>query len=217
MTFTNRFRQSAKPLNDAILQHPFNRELASGKLTRDRFAYYLQQDELYLRDYARALALAAAKAPNSQDAAELLSYAHEGILTEQQLHDHYFNKFNISPSREQQPACFSYCRFLLSVCALDPYEMCLASLLPCFWIYQDVAMAVSQSTVAGNPYQEWIAVYTDPSYQQQVERMIEMTETAAASASEGSRMRMSKLFHQSTRLELHFYDAAYHLEKWPLS
>jgi thiaminase (transcriptional activator TenA) len=217
MTFANRFHHSAQPLIDAILQHPFNLELASGKLARDRFAYYLQQDELYLHDYARALALAAAKAPNGHDAAELLSYAHEGVLTEQQLHDHYFKKFTIAPAQEQQPACFTYCCFLLSVCALDPYEMCLAALLPCFWIYQDVAMLVSQAASEGNPYQEWIDVYTDPSYQQQDERIIAMTETAAASASASSRVKMGNLFLQSTRLELHFYDAAYRLEKWPLS
>lgn len=215
MPHTDTFRQAVVPIIDAILRHPFNRELASGTLERSRFAYYLQQDELYLRDYARALALTAAKAPNAAATNDLLAYAREGILAEQELHDHFFKKFNIAPADEQQPACFAYCRFLLSACAIEPYEMCLATLLPCFWIYRDVGLAVARSTVADNPYQAWIDLYTHPSYNQEVERMIELTEAAAVVASENVRTQMGRLFHDSTRLEWRFWDAAYHLEEWP--
>jgi thiaminase (transcriptional activator TenA) len=215
MTITNSFRQSAEPIIEAILRHPFNRELASGKLTHNRFVYYLQQDELYLRDYARALALAAAKAPDAAAANDLLTFAREGIWVEQELHHHFFKKFNVVPADEQQPACFTYCRFLLSTCAIEPCELGLAALLPCFWIYRDVGLAVAQASSVGNPYQAWIDVYTDASFEKEVERMIELTEAAAAHAPENVRTQMSRLFHDSTRLEWHFWDAAYHLEEWP--
>ena len=56
MTFTQELWQSTRHLYDAILAHPFNTELAAGTLNSDRFTYYVQQDELYIKVYARALA-----------------------------------------------------------------------------------------------------------------------------------------------------------------
>ena len=47
-----------------ILAHPFVAGLTDGSLPRDAFAYYVVQDAHYLSDYARALALVGAKAPD---------------------------------------------------------------------------------------------------------------------------------------------------------
>ncbi|NLG69157.1 MAG: thiaminase II, partial [Firmicutes bacterium] len=51
---------------EAILAHPFIQGLTDGTLPEEAFRFYVIQDALYLRDYARALALAAAKAPQEQ-------------------------------------------------------------------------------------------------------------------------------------------------------
>ena len=39
--------------------------LTDGTLPRDCFAFYVVQDALYLRDYAKTLAVVAAKAPDT--------------------------------------------------------------------------------------------------------------------------------------------------------
>ena len=46
----------------AILAHPFLTGLADGTLPRESFRHYIVQDAHYLRGYARALAVCAAKA-----------------------------------------------------------------------------------------------------------------------------------------------------------
>ena len=51
------------PIYEAILRHPFVAGLTDGSLPRDRFRFYAVQDALYLREFARALSLAAARAP----------------------------------------------------------------------------------------------------------------------------------------------------------
>jgi len=48
--------ESITDIYQAIIQHPFNEELAQGTLPREKFAFYMQQDALYLADFARALA-----------------------------------------------------------------------------------------------------------------------------------------------------------------
>src|SRR3954453_14885387 len=46
-----------------ILAHPFLTGLADGTLPRDAFGHYIVQDAHYLRGYARALAVCAARRP----------------------------------------------------------------------------------------------------------------------------------------------------------
>ena len=50
----------------AIHRLPFNTELAAGTLAPERFCFYILQDAIYLGEYARVLALAAAKAPDER-------------------------------------------------------------------------------------------------------------------------------------------------------
>src|SRR3954453_884922 len=52
-------------LYEAIRTMPFNAELAAGVLSEARFRHYITQDAHYLVGFGRALALAAAKAPNA--------------------------------------------------------------------------------------------------------------------------------------------------------
>src|SRR4051794_352811 len=60
--FTDAMWAEIRPIYDAILDLPFNRELAAGTLSRERFSFYVVQDAHYLGAFARALATAAAKA-----------------------------------------------------------------------------------------------------------------------------------------------------------
>lgn len=214
MRFSDTLWQSTEPIYKSILEHPFNTELAAGTLTPDKFAYYVQQDELYIKAYARALTLLAAKAPSSEMANELLSYSKDGILIEHMLHDHFFKTFHIEQTAEPQPACFSYSNFLLATTAVEPFDIGLAALLPCFWIYRQVGHFIAKTSVADNPYQLWIDTYTDIEYDKVVDRVIDMTNAVADKASDSIKAKMATVFVYSTRLEYNFWDAAYHLDTW---
>jgi thiaminase/transcriptional activator TenA len=65
MAFTKELWQSIEPIYAAILRHPFLRGLTDGSLPRESFKFYAVQDALYLREFARALSLAGAKAPRT--------------------------------------------------------------------------------------------------------------------------------------------------------
>jgi thiaminase/transcriptional activator TenA len=216
MTFTQELWQSTEHVYGKILAHPFNTELAAGTLSADRFTYYAQQDELYIKAYGRSLAQIAVKAPDSEVRNDLLSYAKEGVLIEQALHDHFFKEFGVTPAGKQEPTCFSYTHFLLSVTSLQPFEIGIAALLPCFWIYQRVGHHIAQTAVKDNPYQRWIDTYSDDAYDKVVDRMVAITDSVAEKASSSVKSGMSEAFLDSTRLEWMFWDAAYRLEKWPV-
>ena len=61
--FSDQAEQHTAKLQQAVLVHPFNEELSAGTLAPERFKFYLAQDARYLAGFARALAVAAARAP----------------------------------------------------------------------------------------------------------------------------------------------------------
>ena len=67
IAFLNSFMADQRQwaLYGAILAHPFLTGLADGTLPEESFAFYVIQDALYLRDYARALAAVASRAPTA--------------------------------------------------------------------------------------------------------------------------------------------------------
>src|SRR5713226_9798205 len=67
-------RADCEPVWAGLHAHPFLRELASGKLPLEKFRFFIEQDLLYLPDFARCMALGAAK---SQTAAELEFFTKE--------------------------------------------------------------------------------------------------------------------------------------------
>lgn len=66
MKFTESLWVSIADIYNKILKHSFIRELTDGSLDEKAFRFYLIQDALYLKEYARRLALLGAKAPQDQ-------------------------------------------------------------------------------------------------------------------------------------------------------
>ena len=67
---------------EAIRTLPFNAELAAGVLSEARFRHYITQDAHYLVGFGRALALAAAKAPNPDRIVQFAKGAEVAIVVE---------------------------------------------------------------------------------------------------------------------------------------
>jgi thiaminase (transcriptional activator TenA) len=64
--FSERIWKSTMPLRHMIHSIPFNFELTAGTLSRKRFYFYMVQDPIYLAEYLRILALAAARSPDME-------------------------------------------------------------------------------------------------------------------------------------------------------
>jgi thiaminase/transcriptional activator TenA len=218
--FSEHAWQRTTPLRAAIHALPFNTELAAGTLSRERFQGYIIQDALYLGDYARALALAGARGP---DAATLRSFgasALEAIAVEQILHERYLTEFGIDPSElaraEPSPDCLGYTSFLMATAYHEPWEVLVAALLPCFWLYWDVGNAISRTAAPDNPYRAWIDTYADEGFGQAVRAVIAITDQAADATTPAIRAKMMTAFIRSSQYEWLFWDGAYQQRGWPV-
>jgi len=220
MSFSTEAWQRIAPLYDAILDLPFNRELAAGTLSRERFTFYMLQDAHYLTYFARALAITAARAPDNEALIQFAASAREAVVVERALHEGFFEQYGISPAEaaaaEPSPTCAHYTHYLLAVAHNAPYEVSVAALLPCFWIYWEVGKHLLATASPDNPYQAWIDTYADEAFAEGVRKVIAISDRVAADASAPVRDQMSRAFVRASQLEWMFWDSAYHLERWPI-
>jgi thiaminase/transcriptional activator TenA len=207
-------------LQQAVLDHPFNEELADGSLSRERFQFYLAQDARYLVGFGRALAVAAARAPEPGDLTFFAGAAREAVVVERALHEDYFESFGLSEADlsaiETSPTCLAYTSFLLATAQTASYGELVAALLPCFWVYQHVGSGIlGRTQVADNPYRAWIETYADDEFAASVQACRDAVDRAAAAADPGTRQRMLAAFTRACEYEWMFWDSAYRLESWP--
>ncbi len=219
MRFSEEAWRWTAPLRAAIHKLPFNTELTAGTLDPARFRFYILQDAIYLGEYARVLALAAARAP---DAATVQAFGHaavEAIAVEQALHRRYLTEFGVSPeaaaAAEPAPDCLAYTSFLLATAQQQPWPVLVAALLPCFWVYWDVAGAIVRGAAPDNPYRAWIDTYADPRFGAAVQMVIGFADTAGAGAAPPVRAAMLSTFARSALYEYLFWDGAYRQRGWP--
>jgi thiaminase/transcriptional activator TenA len=220
MSFSNQAWQRIAPLYRAILDQPFNRELAAGTLARERFTFYMLQDAHYLTYFARALVVTAARAPDNDALIQFAGSAREAVVVERALHEGFFKEYGISPAEvaatEPSPTCAHYTHYLLALAHNAPYEVAVAALLPCFWIYWEVGKHLLGTAQPDNPYQSWIDTYADEAFAEGVRKVIAISDQIAEAANAPVRDRMFGAFGRAAQLEWMFWDSAYRLERWPI-
>lgn len=219
MSFTQGLWTHTETLQDTILTMPFNAELAQGTLPPETFREYIIQDAHYLEGFARALALTASRAPDPQNVARLAGSASGAIAVERQLHDEYMALYGVSPedfaATPPSRACDHYVSFLIRSAAIDPFPVAVVSLLPCFWIYHRVGVAIHAEAAADHPYRAWIDTYASEAFEASVQGMLELTDALGKAADAPTQFAMQAAFAASSWHELMFWHSAYHRSGWP--
>ena len=217
--FSDQAWESTASLREAIHGLPFNTELTAGSLSLDRFQTYIVQDAIYLSRFSRALAVAAAKAPDTSTMQSFAQSALGAIAVEQALHARFLRDFGVDPARvadaEPSPDCLAYTSYLIASAYHDPWEVLVAALLPCFSLYWDVGCAIARSAAPQNPYKAWIDTYSDERFGDAVRAVIAITDRAADTASAMTRTRMLAVFARACLYEWLFWDGAYQRRGWP--
>ncbi|GAB3892382.1 thiaminase II [Spirosoma agri] len=214
MKFTEQLWQDIQPIYDSILKHGFVAELSAGNLPNATFQCYIQQDALYLADFARALNQLAARSATPDDMLQFTQFAQNAILVERVLHETYFALYAIQPETVKMPACFAYTNYLLATTALQSVAVGAAAVLPCFWIYRQVGKHIYQQASQENPYRAWIDTYAGDAFDQSVTQMLAITDQFAELASPSEREKMRDAFRLSSRLEWYFWNDAYEQNRW---
>lgn len=237
--------QSIADVYANILKHPFINELANGTLPREKFLHYMVQDSLYLVEFARTLAILAARAETPDEMLHLIEASRDTMVVERGLHEGFFKEFGITKvlyeGADKTNATEIYSGFLLSQAYESAFEVAVAAVLPCFWIYLEVGkeiygksgvskeiplihrssmeakvargMKQTPNTSISNPYQRWIETYAGGEFEGMAERMRQYVNTLAAKTDARTRAKMLAAFTRSSQLEYVFWDGVYDFEQ----
>jgi len=220
MSFTAEIWQKNAALFETIRTMPFNQELADGTLSQERFRHYMIQDAHYLIAFGRALAIAAAKADNTDEIVQFANGAHTAIIVERSLHADFMEQFNVSPATfaatPLSPATHHYSSYLIATAWSASYPVALAALLPCFWIYAEIGRDILTRAAKNNPYDSWISTYAGEEFHAAVRGVIATVDRVASVASAETRRDMHIAYTHAAKLEWMFWDSAYRLEQWPV-
>lgn len=213
--FTDQLWREIATIRAGIDTLPFVAELASGRLERERFRYYLAQDALYLLAYGRVLAAAATQSRTADDLVFWSGAAHTTMVVERELHATHVADL---AGATMSPTCTGYASYLLALAASGDYPTLTAGVLPCFWIYEDVGSRIKSGVadLASHPYGDWISAYGDPQFAEATEVAKGIVDRLAAEGDPATRARMREAFVTAARYEWMFWDAAHRLESWPV-
>jgi thiaminase/transcriptional activator TenA len=220
MAFHDSLRQAAQPIWDAILAHPFLKELGEGTLPHERFLYFIRQDYLYLFDFARVLCLGGSKAEDLETLEMFAKHAANTVAVERVMHTGFMQRLGLQADglldSERTPAAQAYTRHLLAVAREGTLGEIVAAVLPCYWIYMEVGRHLAACQPADAIYRDWIKAYGSETFAELVQQQLDLVDRLGARAPAHESRRMTGHFIQSSRYEYLFWDDAYRLAAWPV-
>jgi thiaminase/transcriptional activator TenA len=196
---------------EAQLDHPVVRGIADGSLDEERFRRWLLQDYLFLLDYVRLFALAAARAPDTEALGRMVDLAHATFHDELSLHRSYAAEFGLSDEDLDGAAksrnCAAYTDFLLRTAATGDFPDILAALLPCMWGYSELGRAMAASGMPTEPrYRRWVETYADPGFAELAAWCARLLDRAAAGLPAERLRQLEARFSTSLEHELAFWE-----------
>ena len=199
--------------------HPFVRGMGDGSLPAERFRFYLEQDYLFLIEYAKVFALAVTRAPQVETMAYFAQLCSDTLNGEMALHRSYCAEFGITPAdleaAQATPTTVGYTGHLLRVALSGGLAEICAAVLPCQWGYAEIAAHLRAQGMPAEPrYRKWIEMYASPEFEAYGRWLRERLEALAPGLSAAQVQRLKAIFHASSRWEYLFWEMAWRQERW---
>jgi thiaminase (transcriptional activator TenA) len=212
-SFSQQLRAGADALWEAQHDHPTVRGIGDGSLPVAAFARYVRQDYLFLIDYARLLALGAARAPDLETMRRFAELTQAILGEEMELHRAFAAELGISAAEleaeEPAPETAVYTDFLVRTAATGDFAELAAALLPCMWGYAEIGRRLARGPRPGDErYARWIDTYASEEFEALAAWCRGLVDRLAAETGEAGRERMRRAFETCSRHELGFWDTA---------
>ena len=154
-------------------QHKFIEQLAKGTLASACYLHYLKQDFLFLKQYARAYALAIYKADSLADMCTALTSVTALLASEINHHVDYCSNWGLTESdleaEDEDFGTVAYTRYVIDAGIKGNIFDLYVALAPCSIGYAGIGRNLAadpQTRRQGNPFKSWIKLYSGAQLQQ---------------------------------------------------
>jgi thiaminase/transcriptional activator TenA len=219
MKFTDTLRKKAHAIWEANFDHPFVQGIGDGSLDEEKFKFYLAQDYVFLKDFCRFLAIAAAKSHDLDAMGRFSGLLELTLKVEMDLHRSICRDFGISSGElertEPAPYCLAYSSYLLRIAYEGDFLDLLAAFLPCEWGYVEIGTRLKAKGTPEHPhYAKWIETYASPEFRELTESLKDLLNELTRGASKERLDRLQEIFNFSSRWERLFWEMAWNLQSW---
>jgi hydroxymethylpyrimidine/phosphomethylpyrimidine kinase len=182
------------PIWRSFTRHPFLKQLGANTLSSESFIYFLKQDYLFLKNYARVWASGASSFTIGSTFSRIAMFA--GIAAEMaaEADNHVkicapwgITKDDLEHRTVESAATLGYTRFVLDVSRSGDALELLAATGPCLLGYGEAGLRLASSRKQCPPpnrvegYDQWIDYYSGDEFQKVVQKGIESMEEYADS------------------------------------
>lgn len=206
----------------AYTKHPFVMQLADGSLKQPCFLHYLKQDFLFLKQYARAYALAIYKANTLADMRKALPSVQALLDSEINHHITYCKKWNLTETdleaEDEDFGTVAYTRYVLDAGMTGNLVDLYVALAPCSIGYAEIGRSLIQDKNTkreGNEFISWIDLYSGQEFQQSVIESTQHFDQLLTEIDINSQrgQHLIKVFRTATRMEVAFWQQGLDTEK----
>ena len=204
---------------DDLLSHKFILEMAADSLPIEKFAFYLRQDYIFLKEYGTFLLIARQKSTDQKLKLWLDRLHHSTIDSEMQMQKELLislrgistidNKSNATMAS----ATLNYISFLRQVSlSAKNLEAIVSAMAPCPWSYLEIAQKLCKGEIKNDVYFKWVQFYSSNESQQQVKELKSILSGLYDRAEDITKMTMKQHFGAACKYEYDFWEAAYNAE-----
>ncbi len=215
MKTTERLLAAAKDIWDAYNTHPFVLGIQEGTLPREKFRFYIIQDCLYLKEYAKTFAIGVAKA-KSLETANLFAKYIPVMNGELNVHKGYLAELGVSQEElDNTPRSLdnlSYTSYMLRVAYEEGEAEILVAILSCAYSYEVIARRMVEnrpSCVDDGLYGGWIRGYASEAYSKDNVILLEELDRLTMDYTEEQIRHLCDIFVACSRYEMAFWELSW--------
>jgi len=220
MKFTDFLWDSIGGIYKKILEHPFIQGLTDGSLSEEAFVFYAVQDALYLRDFARGLAIIGAKAPEDRWLMMFAEHARDTIQVERALHESFFRDWQLTEEEVYKtppaPNNLLYTSYLLKVAYERPFHEGMGAFLPCYWIYGEVGKELEKRGSPKELFRRWIQTYASEEFDSIVQQVLKVMDEISLKLTDSEKGMVREHFVTTSKMEYLFWDMGFSQQRWPV-
>lgn len=212
MSLSNQAQPLLHDVCASILFDPFMRELQQGQLAWERFSYYLEQDQYYLRVYQACLERLAGDLPAAKQSSFRQHACAPVQAEEETVYGYYAQQYGVIHTGVLTQATQDYTHGLMLTYMVESTAVAAATVLPCFWVYQQLGQTIQKGRhILGNRYQRWIEIYGSSTFAASTAWMIEWVDEFYSIATVSEQQNMLAQFNWGCEMERRFFNEAYGL------
>lgn len=214
MTFMEEVVRKNIPIWDACAETPFVKELQAGVLPEEKFKWYMIQDSIYLKNYARVFGEAIYQSTNLRDMQ--VYYSILGLVTEEEsvVRLSWLKRFGMSDDdmedMEPLPENRRYIDFLLGTAERGNIPEILMAALPCMLSYSYIFRRIDKmSGTSRSKYYDFIQDYAEDKYFEDCKYWCAFADRKCRDLEIREKRKLGGIFEEASLLELEFWRGVY--------